>query len=335
MAATILSARGLSVDYVRPKHSTHAVRAFDLDIAEGEVVGLVGESGTGKSSAALALMNLVRAPGVITGGSVQFGDHDLITLDERRLQTIRGNDISLILQNPRSALNPMLRVGVQIADVIRAHGTKDPKVARARALEMLRLVGINDAERRMDAYPHELSGGMAQRVLIATALSCTPKLLIADEPTSGLDVTIQAQILDDLARGVSETGSAALIVTQDLGVVANYCDRIVVMYAGQVVEQAPVQDFFDQQAHPASRALVSASLKAVGDRLMPDREGTEDVAGCLLHPRCPWNDGDVCEKQPQTLLNVGTDRIARCHRWEQVIDSPRVEVAVGGGTVDE
>lgn len=335
MAATILSARDLSVDYVRPRHITHAVRNFEIDIAEGEVVGLVGESGTGKSSAALALMNLVRAPGVIASGSVQFGDHDLVTLDERRLQAIRGNDISLILQNPRSALNPMLRVGVQIADVIRAHGTKDPKAARARALEMLRLVGINDAQRRLDAYPHELSGGMAQRVLIATALSCTPKLLIADEPTSGLDVTIQAQILDDLARGVRETGSAALIVTQDLGVVANYCDRIVVMYAGQVVEQAPVQDFFEHQAHPASRALVSASLKAVGDRLITDPDGNDDVAGCLLHPRCPWSDGDVCEKQPQTLLYVAPDRLARCHRWAQIIDSPRVQVAVGGGLVDE
>jgi len=181
MAAPILTARDISVDYVKRRSRAHAVRAFDLDIVEGEVVGLVGESGTGKSSAALALMNLVRTPGVITGGSVEFGDRDLMTLDDRALQAVRGSEISLIMQNPRSALNPMLSVGQQICDVICAHGELGAKQARVRALEMLKLVGINDAERRLDAYPHELSGGMAQRVLIATALSCTPKLLT---PTS-------------------------------------------------------------------------------------------------------------------------------------------------------
>lgn len=339
MAAPILAARGLSVEYRKRRGGPNrAVNGFDLDVFEGEVVGLVGESGTGKSSAALALMNLVRAPGVISGGTVQFGGQDLLKLDERHLQSIRGNDISLIMQNPRSALNPMLRVGVQISDVIQAHGTKEPKEARARALDMLRLVGINDAQRRLDAYPHELSGGMAQRVLIATALSCTPKLLIADEPTSGLDVTIQAQILDDLARGVSETGSAALIVTQDLGVVANYCDRVVVVYAGQVVEQAPVMEFLDRQAHPASRALVSASVKAVGDRLLPHPDGpggNADVSGCLVHPRCPWNDGAACAEERQALLPVSEDHVARCHRWPDVVAEPRAEVAVGGGVIDE
>lgn len=335
MVTPILTARDVSVDYVTRRSRTHAVRALDLDIFEGEVVGLVGESGTGKSSAALALMNLVRTPGVITGGSVQFGGHDLMRLDDRALQTVRGREMSLIMQNPRSALNPMLRIGLQIADVIRAHSDMDAKQARTRALEMLNLVGINDAERRLDAYPHELSGGMAQRVLIATALSCTPKLLIADEPTSGLDVTIQAQILDDLAHGVSETGSAALIVTQDLGVVANYCDRVVVMYAGQVVEQAEVAEFFDRQAHPASRALMAASLKADGDRLLSHPEVGDDVSGCLLHPRCPWSDGKTCETERQVLLQVEKTHLTRCHRWQRVVDKPKVEAAVGGGSVDE
>lgn len=335
MAAPILTARGLSVDYVKGRRRTHAVREFDLDIAEGEVVGLVGESGTGKSTAALALLNLVRGSGAITGGSVRFGPRDLLTLDDVAMQAVRGNEISLIMQNPRSALNPMLRVGQQLSDVIRAHGKMNAKQARTRALEMLKLVGINDAERRLDAYPHELSGGMAQRVLIATALSCTPKLLIADEPTSGLDVTIQAQILDDLARGVSETGSAALIVTQDLGVVANYCDRVVVMYAGEVVVQAPVVEFFDRQAHPAARALVSASIKATGDRLLPHPESDEDVAGCLVHTRCPWNDGGACESTRQVLETVADGHLVRCHRWKEVANRPAVEAAAVGGSVDE
>ncbi len=335
MAKEILRVSELSIDYLTRRGSVHAVDHFDLSIEEGEVIGLVGESGTGKSSAALGLMGLVRRPGKVTGGSVSFGGTDLLGLSDAQMQRVRGNDISLIMQNPRSALNPMLRVGDQISDVIRAHSDMDKKRARARVLEMLRLVGINDPERRYNAYPHELSGGMAQRVLIATALSNTPTLLIADEPTSGLDVTIQAQILDDLARSVSETGSAAIIVTQDLGLVANYCDRIVVMYAGQVVEQAAVLDFFDHPAHPASRALLSASQKSASDRLVgPATQRLDDVPGCLLHQRCPWNDGAECVSARQLLLEVGATHVVRCHRWAE-LGVPVVPHAVTAGAADE
>jgi ABC-type dipeptide/oligopeptide/nickel transport system ATPase component len=253
----VLCAHDLAVEYRSPLGPRRVVDGVDLRVGAGEIVGLVGESGAGKSTAALALMRLARTGGRLAQGEVWFKGRDLAAAGEEELRRVRGGSISLVVQNPRGALNPMLTVGRQVANVVRAHEGASKAQARARALEMLALVGINDPARRLQAYPSELSGGMAQRALIAMALACSPEILIADEPTSGLDVTIQAQILDDLHRGAQTTGSSVLIVTQDLGVVANYCDRLYVMERGAVVEAAEVRAFFARPRHPASKRLLA------------------------------------------------------------------------------
>lgn len=253
---SLLRVRGLEVSYPVPGGSVRPVAGVDFEIRGREVVGLVGDAGSGKSTVALALLGLARPPGRITAGEVMFEGRDLLKLAEHELRAIRGRDIGVIVQNPRAALNPMLRVGTQIANVYRAHNSATPAEARRQAVEMLRLVGINDPERRVDSFAHELSGGMAQRALIAMALSSRPKLLIADEPTSGLDVTIQAQFLDEMWRTVQETGSAMLLVTQDLGIIANYCDRVLVLHDGRIVEDAAVRDFFADPRHDYSRDVL-------------------------------------------------------------------------------
>ena len=255
----ILEAQGLTVVFPTGDRRTEipAVEDFALTIHEGEIVGIVGETGCGKSTAAMALLGLVRPPGKIVSGQVNFLGKDLLKLPVKQLREVRGRDISLIVQDPRGALNPLLRVGEQISNVYRAHNTVNKKEAHVRTIEMLRMVGINDPERRIEAYPHELSGGMAQRVLIATALSSRPKLLVADEPTSGLDVTIQAQILDEMWDVVKQTGSAILLVTQNLGIIANYCDTILVMHEKHIVEQGSVRDFFRAPRHEYSKAILS------------------------------------------------------------------------------
>lgn len=262
-APLLMSVEDLTVRYPVPGgEDAVPLDGFSLTIREREVVGLIGDAGSGKSTAALAMMGLVRAPGGISRGRVLFGDDDLLAMDEDRLRDIRGREIGVIVQNPRAALNPMLRVGGQIGNAYRAHNEASAAEARARAIEMLRLVGINDPERRIAAYAHELSGGMAQRALIAVALSCGPRLLIADEPTSGLDVTIQAQFLDQMWDSVQATGSAVLLISQDLGVIANYCDRVAVLHDGQIVEDRPVREFFDSPEHPYSREVLRLQREA-------------------------------------------------------------------------
>jgi oligopeptide/dipeptide ABC transporter ATP-binding protein len=258
----ILQAVDLTIRY---GEAPPIVEGLNLHIRAGEVVGLLGESGCGKSTAAYALLGLARPPGQIVRGEVRFEGADLLTMPPETLRRIRGRDIGLIVQNPRAALNPMLRVGRQIGAVWRAHQTGNAKAARARAVEMLRLVGINDPERRVDSFAHELSGGMAQRVLIAIALSSAPRLLIADEPTSGLDVTIQAQLLDQMWQATRRSGSAVLLVTQETGIIANYCDRVLVMHGGRIVEDLATRAFFRTPTHPASRAIL-----AVAEHEQPD-----------------------------------------------------------------
>ena len=260
----ILRAENLRVTYRTPTGPVSPIVDFSLSIREREVVGLIGDAGSGKSTAALALMGVVRPPGHIESGRVEFFGDDLLGLSEEELRLLRGRDIGIIVQNPRGALNPMLRVGSQIGNVYRSHNDVGRREAANRAVDMLRMVGINDPERRVDSYAHELSGGMAQRALIAMALSSSPRLLIADEPTSGLDVTIQAQFLDEMWSTVQETGSAILLVTQDLGVIANYCDRIVVLHDGRIVEDQPVADFFRAPQHPYSRNVMSLQRNAPG-----------------------------------------------------------------------
>ncbi len=269
----VLEARALRVSYP----GAPVLRGLNLAVRRREIVGLMGDAASGKSTAALALMGLARAPGTIDAGEVLFDGRNLLALPEAELRAIRGRDLAIVVQNPRAALNPMTRVGRQIAAVWRAHREGTGGEAAARAVEMLRRVGINDPERRASAFAHELSGGMAQRALIAMALAAEPRLLIADEPTSGLDVTIQAQVLDDLARSVAEAGTAALIVTQDLGVVANYCDRVAVLHDGVIVEDRPVADFFRAPEHPYSREVLRLQRAATGARLAPADTVTEET----------------------------------------------------------
>jgi ABC-type dipeptide/oligopeptide/nickel transport system ATPase component len=254
-----LAIRGLQVVYPVAQEDVHAVEDFSLTIREGEFVGLVGESGSGKSTAALAVLSLVRRPGRIVAGEVRFAGQDLLTMPEPALREIRGRDIGLVVQNPRGALNPLIRVGRQIADVVRAHREVSKEEARAEAIRALTLVGIPDPAKRARAYPHQLSGGMAQRVLIALATVNHPRLLIADEPTTGLDVTVQAQILDLLRARVRDTGASVLFITHDLGIVAHYCDRVAVMLQGQLIEEAPTDELFASPQHPYTRALIEST----------------------------------------------------------------------------
>jgi peptide/nickel transport system ATP-binding protein len=261
----ILSARGLTVAFPRENGEARVVDDLALDIRAGEFVGLMGQPGCGKSSAAAALMGLAKPPGRIVSGAVSFLGRDLLALDESALRAVRGKDIGLIVQNPRTSLHPMLKVGAQIAKVYRAHNRAGAREAWEHAIEMLRMVGINDPERRAYAFPHELSTGMTQRVLIAMALSSRPRLLIADEPTSGLDVTIQAQFLDQMWEATQATGSAVLLVTQNLGIVANYCDRVLIMADGRIVESASVRDFFTAPQNDYSKRLLVLQRAAQGD----------------------------------------------------------------------
>lgn len=285
----ILEARGLDVVYNLPGGDVAAVRDFGVSIAERQFVGLVGESGSGKSTAALALMGLVRTPGRIVRGEVRFQGQELLSKPEQELRAIRGREIGLIVQNSRGALNPLVPVGLQIANVYRAHHGAGKKEAFERAVAALTSIGIPDPRRRARAYPHQLSGGMAQRILIAMATINEPRLLIADEPTTGLDVTVQAQFLEALKSRVEASGSAVLFVTHDLGIVAHYCNRVVVMLGGEVVEDADTQALFSHPRDPYTQQLIASaasrttafrpggarSRRRAAESLSPGSGGTE------------------------------------------------------------
>jgi ABC-type dipeptide/oligopeptide/nickel transport system ATPase component len=260
-ARAVLEATDLDVVYPLPDGDLVAVKNFQLAIRESEFVGLVGESGSGKSTAALALMALVRQPGRIARGKVCFNGESLLEKDDAELRRIRGRSIGLIVQNSRSALNPLVSVGDQIANVYRAHHDASRKEALQLAVQSIKAIGIPDAQRRAASYPHQLSGGMAQRILIAMATINEPQVLIADEPTTGLDVTVQAQFLDALHAKVDATGSAVLFVTHDLGIVAQYCDRVAVMYRGEVVEEADVETLFASPQNPYTKRLVASAAE--------------------------------------------------------------------------
>jgi oligopeptide/dipeptide ABC transporter ATP-binding protein len=318
----MLKVANLSVDYSSGDQATHALVDASFVINQGEIVGFVGESGSGKSTAALAVLGIVRGRGRIVEGTVEFEGRELLKLSEDGWRTFRGRQIGLVTQQPRAALNPVMRVGTQMVRMYRAHSDASEREGRARVLDLLRLVGINDPERRLDAYPHELSGGMAQRVLIATALSASPKLLIADEPTSGLDATVQVGVLDDLRKAASEVGSSVMLVTHDLGIVANYCDRVYVLEAGEIVEECPVAPLFDSPAHPASISLLASQSDLRGAfRLRgrpPDR--VRLPSGCFVHKRCPLADPESgCMTIHPKLYSVNDDHRSRCHRFESLV----------------
>jgi peptide/nickel transport system ATP-binding protein/oligopeptide transport system ATP-binding protein len=290
--------------------------AFSIDA--GETLGIVGESGCGKSVTAMSILQLIpKPPGKTVGGAIRFKGRDLLTLSDAEMRRVRGNDIAVIFQEPMTSLNPVYTVGDQICEALMLHRGIGPEEARERAISVLRDVGIPAAETRVDAYPHQLSGGMKQRVMIAMALSCEPDLLIADEPTTALDVTIQAQILELLGTLKEERGMAILLITHDLGVIAETADRVVVMYAGRVAETAPTVALFDRPTHPYTRGLLASlpERAAPGARL-PSVEGMvpspkDFPSGCRFRTRCPLAT-EVCSEPPQRH-DVGDHHVVWCH----------------------
>ena len=284
-----------------------AVDGVSFEIAEGETLGLVGESGCGKSVTALSILRLVDPPGRIESGKILLRDRSLLTLTKREMRTIRGGQISMIFQEPMTSLNPVFSIGDQIMEAVRLHQKKTLTEARALAVEMLRRVGIPSPERRVDEYPHQMSGGMKQRVMIAMALVCRPALLIADEPTTALDVTIQAEILDLLADLQREIGMAVLLITHNLGIVAGMARRVAVMYAGKIVEYSPVDELFEKPKHPYTMCLFKSVPRLDGPRLerLETIEGQVPSPkrwppGCRFHPRCP-HAIDICTRKEPPL----------------------------------
>ena len=281
------------LSFFTPAGEVKALNDVSIHLKEGEVLGIVGESGSGKSVTAYSLMGLTAHPGKLIGGTLQFNGHEIEDMGEKEMRKIRGKEISIIFQDPMTSLNPVYTIGNQITEVIRLHTDKDKKQAYARAKELLELVGINEPEKRLKQYPHELSGGMRQRVMIAIALACEPKLLIADEPTTALDVTIQAQILELMMELKDKLGMAIIMITHDLGVVASMCDRIAVMYAGRIVEYGTTDDIFYRPHHMYTKGLIRSIPRLdtkEHERLVPIEGTPVDLlnppAGCPFAPRC-------------------------------------------------
>ena len=314
----LLDVRGLVTEFHSSEGVFKAVDGVSFSVARGETLGIVGESGCGKSVTSLSVMGLIpRPPGKIPAGEIVFEGRDLLTLSSRQMRDVRGNDISMIFQEPMTSLNPVYTVGQQIMEGILLHEDISEAEARERAIEMLRLVRIPSPEGRVDDYPHQMSGGMRQRVMIAMALACNPKLLIADEPTTALDVTIQAQILD-LMRDLRErTGTAIMLITHDLGVIAELADRVVVMYAGKVVEEARVGDLFTDPQHPYTLGLLGSIPKMDVDEVrLATIEGSVPnpynmPAGCKFNPRCPFAD-DKCRQEVPALIEVKPGHKVAC-----------------------
>ncbi|WP_052299189.1 ABC transporter ATP-binding protein [Thermaerobacter marianensis] len=315
----LVEIRGLRTTFHTEEGTIPAVSGVDLTIRRGETLAVVGESGCGKSVTALSIMRLIPSPpGRIEAGEILFEGRDLLRLPEEEMRRIRGNEIAMIFQEPMTSLNPVFTVGDQIAEVFMFHRGMGRREALEHAVEMLRHVGIPAPERRVREYPHQMSGGMRQRVMIAMALACHPKLLIADEPTTALDVTIQAQILDLMRRLKEELGMAILLITHDLGVVAEMAERVVVMYAGRVVEEGDVYSVFRNPVHPYTEGLLRSIPRLDEDReRLPAIEGTvpspgQMPRGCPFHPRCPYAT-DTCREVEPRLEPLGEGRAAACH----------------------
>ncbi|HET8797026.1 MAG TPA: ABC transporter ATP-binding protein [Thermoanaerobaculia bacterium] len=333
-AEALLEVRNLRTSFFTADGRVDAVDNVSFSVKRGEALALVGESGCGKSVTAMSIMRLVAPPGKITGGEIRFKGRDLATLPEREMRSVRGNDIAMVFQEPMTSLNPVFKIGAQVAEAIRIHRGASKKEAWKQAGEMLELVSIPDPHKRLDDYPHQLSGGMRQRVMIAIALSCDPELLIADEPTTALDVTIQAQIMELLASLQKKLGLAVLLITHDLGVVAEFCERVVVMYTGRVVEEAPVRQLFAAPAHPYTRGLLRSlpSLDETAERAEPERLAT--IAGmvpsltalppgCKFNPRCP-DVMPICLGNEPALLPVAPGQAARCYLHGEEADPERI-----------
>jgi peptide/nickel transport system ATP-binding protein len=321
MAGPLLEVRGLSTSFATPRGSVRVLDALDLELEAGRILGLVGESGSGKSVTALSTLRLINAPGTIDGGEVQFDGVDLMQLSERQMRDVRGKRIAMIFQDPRGYLDPVARVGSVLSEVYRRHEHVSRRAAKARAIEMLGTVGLASPERVMRAYPHELSGGMAQRVMIALALACGPQLLIADEPTTALDVTVQMETIR-LLRSLRDTlGLTIMLITHDLGVVAETCDEVAVMYAGRLLERGDATAVLERPMHPYTVGLLRARPTLGNTTIAPIAGDLPDLLtlepGCRFAPRCPMAD-DHCRTVEPDLRSLPDGHRSRCHYAERV-----------------
>ena len=329
----LLSVKNLSTEFPVKKGIVRAVEDVTFDVDQGEILAIVGESGSGKSVTSLSIMGLLAEPGHVAGGSLEFEGKDLATLSEKQYRELRGNDMAMIFQEPMTSLNPVYRVGNQIVEAIRTHEKVSKAEAKDRAVDLLRKVGIPSPEARINDYPHQMSGGMRQRVMIAMALACNPKLLIADEPTTALDVTIQAQILDLLRRLRDDTGMAVLLITHDLGVVSETADRVVVMYCGQVVEEAEVRTLFDHPMHPYTLGLLKSIPRLEDD----DSKRLYMIKGMVpnpleMPPGCHFSDRcdscmDICRTKVPELVDVDGHKV-RCFLYESADGEVKSEEAI-------
>ncbi len=333
----LLEIENLSVEFPSHTATMYAVDGVSLSLDTGDVLGIVGESGSGKSVTMMALMGLVAYPGRVKADTLRFDGHDLLALSERERRRLTGKDLSMIFQDPTTSLNPCFTVGFQLAETLKLHLHMDRAAARRRSIELLEQVGIPAPESRLDVYPHQLSGGMSQRVMIAMAIACNPKLLIADEPTTALDVTIQAQILDLLRSLQKERGMALVLITHNMGVVSEMAQRIAVMYAGQIMEQRHADTLFTNPQHPYTEALMAAlperndghSRLATIPGMVPGLYDRPN--GCLFSPRCRYANDGLCQTRPP--LRNWKDGAVRCHfsitdNQEKPLEPKHAEVSV-------
>lgn len=313
----LLDVKELSVHFGDKNTPFKAVDRISYQIAQGEVLGIVGESGSGKSVSSLAIMGLIDHPGRVSAESLQFENTNLLTLESKAKRQLIGADVAMIFQDPMTSLNPAYTVGFQIMEALKTHDGGTKKARKDRTLELLRLVGIPDPESRIDVYPHQLSGGMSQRVMIAMAIACRPKLLIADEPTTALDVTIQAQIMELLLELQKKECMSLILITHDLALVAEAADRIIVMYAGQIVEEGTAKDIFREPKHPYTQALLRSLPEfAEGKSRLASLQGVvpgkyDRPTGCLLNPRCPYAT-EYCRQVEPQLHHIGSRKV-KCH----------------------
>lgn len=325
----ILEIKSLKTQFFTEAGIVRAVDGIDIHVKRGEVLGVVGESGCGKSVTSLSIMRLVSQPGKIVEGQIIFDNQDLLKLTESQMIKIRGNRISMIFQQPQSCLNPVFKIGDQLSEVLHIHQDLGKEEGKKRAIQLLSMVGIPEPESRANAYPHEMSGGMAQRVMIAMALACVPELLIADEPTTALDVTIQAQILDLMRNLRSKMDTSIILITHDLGVVAEMCDRVVVMYAGRIVEEAPINELFESPKHPYTAALIgSTPVLGQAEKELVTIPGSvpnliDLPQGCKFAPRCLArieNELTICTEEEPQLRQIAPNRKVRCWLHEEGVE---------------
>jgi oligopeptide/dipeptide ABC transporter ATP-binding protein len=343
-AEPLLSIRGLVTEFSTPDGVVHAVDGVSYDVYPGETLGVVGESGSGKSVTVMSVLGLIpQPPGRIAAGEILLEGRNLLELDDKGLRKVRGKDIAMVFQDPMTSLNPVLTVGAQIAEAITTHdpGIGDDDV-RKRVVELLELVGVPNADDRFDRYPHEYSGGMRQRAMIAMAIANQPKVLIADEPTTALDVTIQAQVLEVLKRAQDETNAGTILITHDLGVIAEMADRVVVMYGGRVVETGTVDEIFHSPRHPYTLGLLSSLPRPDQDleRLEPIPGNPPSLinlpSGCAFHPRCKLGSGrERCRTEVPPIVDIGGGRHSACHYYDEMESEIHRVERTTGATIDD